>query len=38
MQCGDNTGVVRGLKGVDVVDGKRRIEKKKGFDRKESRG
>lgn len=38
LQGGDITGVVRGLKGVDVVDGRRRIEKKKGLDRKGSRG
>ena len=37
LQGGDITGVVRGLKGVDVVDGRRRMGKKKGLDRKGGR-
>lgn len=38
LQGGDITGIVRGMEGVDVVDGRRRMEKKKGQDRKGSRG
>lgn len=38
LQGGDITGVVREMEGVDVVDGRRRMEKKKRLDRKGSRG
>lgn len=38
LQGGDITGIVTGMEGVDVVDGRRRMEKKRGQDRKGSRG
>lgn len=38
LQGGDITGIVTGMEGVDVVDGRRRMEKKRGLDRKGSRG
>lgn len=38
LQGGDITGMVRGMEGVDVVDGRRRMEKKKALERKGSRG
>lgn len=38
LQGGDITGVVRGMEGVDVVDGRRRMmEKRRGVERKGSR-
>lgn len=38
LQGGDITGIVTGMEGVDVVDGRRRTEKMRGLDRKGSRG
>ena len=38
LQGGDITGVVRGMEDVDVVDGRRMMQKKKVLDRKGSRG
>lgn len=37
LEGGDIMGMVRGIEGVDVVDGRRRMEKRRGVDRKGSR-